>query len=145
MFKQLLLALTLSTALATMTATDALACGDHEAKSDKTASCDSCSQEDHGATAQKSDVKATKKTNAKLTTASMSVEGWHCQSCASKTLAKLQEIEGVAEAKADFDTKQVTVKFDAKKTSAIKLKEAVAGLGFKIVEGDTKSKTKKNS
>lgn len=141
MFKQLLLAVSLSTAFVATTAIDALACGDHEAKSEKTASCDSCSQEDHGATAQKSDaVKATKKTNAKLTTASMNVEGWHCQSCANKTLAKIQEIEGVAEAKADFDTKQVTVKFDAKKTNAAKLKEAVAGLGFKVVEPNTKAK-----
>lgn len=76
--------------------------------------------------------------NAKMETANLSIEGMTCEIGCAKTIEdKLAHLEGVKEAKVDFEGKLATVSFDANKQNLESLKntvEAVAG-------GDTYSVT----
>lgn len=66
-----------------------------------------------------------------LETESFAIEGMTCQmGCANAIQSKLAGLEGVQEAKVDFESKMATVSFDKTKqdkTSLIKTIEAVAG------------------
>lgn len=53
---------------------------------------------------------------AQLATASFTIEGMHCEvGCASVIQKKLAKLDGVQEAKVDFDGKTATITYDANK------------------------------
>ena len=53
---------------------------------------------------------------AQLATASFSIEGMHCEvGCAGVIQKKLAKLEGVQEAKVDFEGKTATITYDANK------------------------------
>lgn len=69
------------------------------------------------------------KETASLETASFNIEGMSCSiGCASVIEKKLAGLEGVQEAKVDFENKTATVSFDAAKQSPEKLVETVEGI-----------------
>lgn len=70
-----------------------------------------------------------KETAANLETTSFKIDGMTCPSgCAAMIEKKLAGLEGVGEAKVDFEKKTATVSFDASKQTPEKLVETVEGL-----------------
>jgi mercuric ion binding protein len=69
---------------------------------------------------------AEKKAALKPETATLKIDGMTCAMGCAKTIErKLTEMEGVQEAKVDYDTKEATVSFDAAVLSPEKLSETV--------------------
>lgn len=68
----------------------------------------------------------------KLASATLSVEGWHCASCASRTESVLTNLDGVISAQADFGKKAVVIRFDKTQIDVGTLKKAVTDAGFKL-------------
>jgi mercuric ion binding protein len=69
---------------------------------------------------------AEKKVAQKPETATLKIDGMTCSMGCAKTIErKLTEMEGVQEAKVDYDTKEATVSFDAAVLSPEKLSETV--------------------
>ena len=63
-------------------------------------------------------------------TASFVIEGMTCEiGCASLIESKLNKLDGVTEAKVDFETKTATVTFDADKLDQEKLTKTVEATG----------------
>lgn len=63
-------------------------------------------------------------------TASFEIEGMTCEvGCANLIEGKLNKLDGVTEAKVDFDTKTATVTYDADKLDQEKLTKTVEGAG----------------
>lgn len=80
--------------------------------------------------------------NAKLETASLTIDGMTCAvGCAKAIESKLTNCKGVKEAKVDFDTKVATVVFDANQQNIVSLTstiEAVAGGdSYKVVNASS--------
>jgi periplasmic mercuric ion binding protein len=77
------------------------------------------------------DTLATSESTANLKTASFSIEGMTCQmGCANAIESKLTGLDGVSDAKVDFENKTAVVKFDGSKQTSetlVKTIEAVAG------------------
>jgi mercuric ion binding protein len=62
-------------------------------------------------------------------TASFEIEGMTCAvGCASLIESKLNKVDGVTEAKVDFETKTATVTYDADKLNQEKLTKTVEGV-----------------
>ncbi len=71
---------------------------------------------------------------AKVETASFTIDGMTCEIGCAKTIeSKLSDLEGVEDAKVNFEEKKATVIFDANKQSAESLKATVEG----VAGGDT--------
>ncbi|MCO6174457.1 cation transporter [Flavobacterium sp. NRK F10] len=71
---------------------------------------------------------------AKVETASFTIDGMTCEIGCAKTIeSKLSGLEGVEEAKVNFEEKKATVVFDANKQSAESLKSTVED----VAGGDT--------
>jgi Cu+-exporting ATPase len=78
----------------------------------------------------KSNVKKEIAAAVKPETASFTIEGMTCpEGCAKTIEKKLSEMEGVQNAKVDFDKKQDTVNFDLDKLKALDLVKAVETTG----------------
>jgi Cu+-exporting ATPase len=78
----------------------------------------------------KSNVKKEIAAAVKPETASFTIEGMTCpEGCAKTIEKKLSEMEGVQNAKVDFDKKQATVNFDLDKLKALDLVKAVETTG----------------
>lgn len=79
----------------------------------------------------KADSTETTNAVAKLETTNFSIEGMTCEmGCAKVIESKLTNLDGVREAKVDFENKTATVSFDSNKqntTNIVKTVEAVAG------------------
>lgn len=77
------------------------------------------------------DTLSTEETAANLTTESFTIEGMTCEMGCAKTIeSKLAGLDGVKEAKVDFENKTATVSFNATKqdkTSIIKTINKMAG------------------
>lgn len=69
---------------------------------------------------------------AKDVTATLTVSGWHCESCSSKTEQALLKVKGVKSAKADQEKGTATVTYDDKKATLASLEKAVASAGFAV-------------
>ncbi|SHI80240.1 heavy-metal-associated domain-containing protein [Flavobacterium haoranii] len=93
----------------------------------------SCKKEDSKTNESKNSTEevAVMDENAKMETANLSIEGMTCEIGCAKTIEdKLAHLDGVKEAKVDFEGKLATVSFDANKQNLESLKntvEAVAG------------------
>ena len=85
----------------------------------------SCKQTDSAAVTDV-DASKTEAVAAKTETASFNIEGMSCAvMCANGIEKKLAKMDGVEQAKVNFETKTATVKFDAAKQSTEKLVQAV--------------------
>lgn len=83
-----------------------------------------------------------KETAANFETASFSIEGMTCpMGCAATIEKKLADMDGVQEAKVDFEKKTATVSFDSSKQTA----ETLVSTVEKIAEGAYKVKDVKSS
>jgi copper chaperone CopZ len=69
----------------------------------------------------------------KLITPDLKVEGMTCESCNPHVAHAAQELDGVAEAKADFTTGNTEVKFDPSKTSEDKIVHSINATGYKVI------------
>lgn len=93
------------------------------------------------------DSSATSEITANLETASISIEGMTCQmGCANAIESKLGNLEGVKEAKVDFENKTATVSFDATKQTPESLTKTVEGVAggdtYKVTAFESKANTK---
>ncbi len=78
----------------------------------------------------KSNVKKEIAEAAKPETASFTIDGMTCpEGCAKTIEKKLSEMEGVQDAKVDFEKKQATINFDLDKLKSIDLIKAVETTG----------------
>lgn len=62
----------------------------------------------------------------------VNVVGMHCPSCAMAVELSMKDLDGVEEAKADFEKDKVEVEFDPEKISDTDLAKAVEEAGFKM-------------
>lgn len=77
----------------------------------------------------KTEVVAENNAPAKVETASFTIDGMTCEIGCAKTIeSKLSGLEGVEEAKVNFEEKKATVVFDANKQSAESIKTTVEGV-----------------
>lgn len=72
------------------------------------------------------------------TTVTIKIEGMHCGNCASSVEKKLKATEGVEDAKVSFEKKEAWIKYDDRKTSEAKLREAINSSGFKAAHDKSK-------
>jgi copper chaperone CopZ len=64
-------------------------------------------------------------------TATFSVKGWTCGSCAASTRIALKKVEGVEAVRADLEKAEVVVTYDDTKTAPDKMVRAIEKLGYK--------------
>ena len=64
--------------------------------------------------------------------ATLPIEGMTCASCAARIERVLKRVDGVEEASVNFATEQASVRFDAARTTPLRLVEAVVGAGFSV-------------
>lgn len=77
------------------------------------------------------DTTMTKETAANLETATFKIDGMVCaEGCAATIQNKLSHLDGVADAKVDFDAKKATVSFDPAKQNAESLTKTVEKAGM---------------
>ena len=55
----------------------------------------------------------------------------HCKNCAAKIVDNVSFEKGVKDMKTDVENKTVTIVYDAKKTTTVKLCDAIRKLGYK--------------
>ena len=67
---------------------------------------------------------------AKPETVTLSVPGMNCAVCPITVRKALEQVDGVAIAKVDYDTKTAVVTFDDESTSVKKLREATTNAGL---------------
>lgn len=77
--------------------------------------------------------------NAKLETASLSIEGMTCEVGCAKTIeSKLSSTPGVKEAKVDFEEKLATITFDVNQQNVASLTKTIEGVAggdiYKVTE-----------
>lgn len=61
----------------------------------------------------------------------LNVDGMHCPSCALSIEEELEEIDGVAEARASYPRQQARVVFDEGRVDESQILEAIAALGYR--------------
>lgn len=103
-------------------ATPALACGGNK-------NCGDCAGHHEDTTAA---VDFSKVDAAAGTKVSLAIEGMKCGSCSDKITAALSKIDGVTAVVVSHATGEARVAFDAAKTSAEALTQAVVATGFTV-------------
>lgn len=66
----------------------------------------------------------------------LKVEGMHCASCALLIEEELEELDGVAEAKASYPRQRAEVVFDQERVGVPAILETVGGLGYRASVAD---------
>jgi copper chaperone len=64
----------------------------------------------------------------------LTVTGMKCGGCESTVTGKLEAIDGVVSVKASFKDKEVSVEFDAEKTSLDAIENAISEAGFTVTD-----------
>jgi copper chaperone len=64
----------------------------------------------------------------------ISVTGMKCGGCETNVTDKLQAINGVLSVKASFKDKEVSVEFDAEKTSLDEIEDTITNAGFTVTD-----------
>jgi copper chaperone len=64
----------------------------------------------------------------------LSVTGMKCGGCETNVTGKLEAISGVLSVKASQKDKEVSVEYDAEKTSLDTIKNAITGAGFTVTD-----------
>lgn len=72
--------------------------------------------------------------SAKIRTKVIPTYGMHCSGCEETIEAEIKKIEGIKSVKADHVNKKVTVKYDDKKVTLEKVKQAIIDAGYKLTE-----------
>lgn len=62
---------------------------------------------------------------------SLKIEGMHCTGCSGRLERVLNNLEGVENAKVDFESKTAVISFDEGKNGIENIKEAISDAGFK--------------
>lgn len=62
---------------------------------------------------------------------SLRIEGMHCTGCSNRLERVLNNLDGVENAKVDFESKTAVISFNEGKNSIENIKEAIGDAGFK--------------
>ena len=73
----------------------------------------------------------TKKPNAEIKTVTFHAN-LHCHACEKKVMENISFEKGVKDLKVNMEKHEITVKYDASKTSVEKLSAAIQKLGYKV-------------
>jgi len=74
------------------------------------------------------------------TTATITVTGWSCGSCAAGTRIALKKLDGVEDVKTDFGRKEATVVYDDARVSPARMIQAIEKLGYRAAVRATAAK-----
>ena len=66
------------------------------------------------------------------------IVGMTCAGCEASVRNAAQDVEGVLEAKASYDTQTATISFDKSKVQPERIKQAINSTGFTVKEEDSK-------
>jgi len=72
------------------------------------------------------------------------IKGMHCKSCASLIEEKLRKLEGVIEAKVNFDSKKAVIVYDESKTKENDIEKAIEEAGDYQIESGSEIMEKEN-
>lgn len=75
---------------------------------------------------------------ANVQTVTYDIVGMTCAGCEASVRNAAQEVEGVLEAKASYDTQTATISFDKSKVQPERIKQAINSTGFTVKEEDSK-------
>ncbi len=64
----------------------------------------------------------------------LTVTGMKCGGCETNVMGKLEALNGVMSVKASHKDKEVSVEFDAEKTTLDAIKDAIADAGFTVTD-----------
>jgi mercuric ion transport protein len=70
-------------------------------------------------------------------TIELTVKGMTCSGCEAHVVHALDEVEGVLQASASYKNAKATITFDPAKTTVEKIKAAINGTGYKVVEQES--------
>ncbi|MBW3016795.1 heavy metal translocating P-type ATPase [Candidatus Woesearchaeota archaeon] len=70
------------------------------------------------------------------------ISGMHCASCALKIENSLKKLEGVSNASVNYATEKASVDFDDNITNEGEIKNAIAQLGYRVIEEEHEDKEK---
>ncbi len=73
-----------------------------------------------------------------IVTLNMDIEGMTCQACDSHVTHAAYEVDGVIDAKADYETGKASVQFDKSKTNTGEVLRAINATGYKVVKQEIK-------
>lgn len=73
-----------------------------------------------------------------MISSSFTIHGMSCRSCVKKIESAVLEVEGVEQAKVDFQNKQLNVVFDNNRIAVKTIKEVVESKGFDVAKKDRK-------
>ena len=71
-----------------------------------------------------------------MTRLEIPVEGMHCDGCARTISIALQRVEGVRDAKAEFDSGLVRVSLDPQRVSEEQIRETIEACGYRPLAQD---------
>lgn len=75
---------------------------------------------------------------ANVQTITYDIVGMTCTGCEASVRNAAQEVEGVLEVKASYDTQTATISFDKSKVQPERIKQAINSTGFTVKEEDSK-------
>ena len=75
---------------------------------------------------------------ANVQTITYDIVGMTCAGCEASVRNAAQEVEGVLEAKASYDTQTATISFDKSKVQPERIKQAINSTGFTVKDEDSK-------
>ncbi|MEQ8357894.1 MAG: mercuric transport protein MerTP [Cytophagales bacterium] len=75
---------------------------------------------------------------ANVQTITYDIVGMTCAGCEASVRNAAQDVEGVLEAKASYDTHTATISFDKSKVQPERIKQAINSTGFTVKEEDSK-------
>jgi copper chaperone CopZ len=77
--------------------------------------------------------------SAATKTATIRVEGMHCNMCSASVAKALKATAGVEKVEVDFEKGEAVVQYDPEKVTEARLREVINSTGFKAVEQKTAS------
>jgi mercuric transport protein len=78
-------------------------------------------------------------------TATIRVEGMHCQMCSGSVAKALKATDGVEKVEVSSEKGVAVIQYDDQKVTEAKLREVINGTGFKVVEEKSASTAKTSS
>ena len=74
-----------------------------------------------------------------MATATFTIGGMHCASCAFRNERTLRKVPGVLEANVDLGTRRALIKFDEGRLRETALHQAIRANGYEVVQHDVKA------
>jgi len=75
---------------------------------------------------------------------SFAIEGMNCASCATHVQNAAGKVEGITFASVNLATERLTIKYDEKKASMVKVMEAVRKAGYKAIDDENERKARRS-